>query len=498
MQDGSGSGMADAAESVTGVLGKAQAPGRLTFRTKFLYGMGQFVDSVSNTSLTYFSFFYLTAVCGMSGTLAGTAAFIALTFDSVADPAIGLLSDNTRTRLGRRHPYMFAALVPIAVSFALFFAIPRGFSGTTLFVYATATLILLRISLSLFYLPYIALGAELTDDYHERSVIVAYRVLLGMIANFLFFGLALGVFMPGTNGMLNRAAYAPFAVTFSVIMLAGGLVGALGTRSTIARLHVASPRTGSVVRQFLRELGEIFRNSSFVALFSACLIFFVAQGAAASLTLHANKYFWHLPASVVQGVFYGLVAFGPLVGIPVTALLSRVLEKRTISVSALLVFCLCQFFPPVIKIMGLLPDSGPTLFAVLVGNSTALGASLTAGVISFQSMMADAADEHEHLFGTRREALFYAGLTLSAKSASGLGALIAGVAMDAIHFPSNLAANGAALHLEPEVLRNLGLISGPLPALMTAFAAFTMFGYGLNRRKHADIQHALAAKQRAA
>lgn len=491
--------MADVAERVAERMPSTAAPAsRLSFRTKFLYGMGQFVDSISNTALTYFSFFYLTAVCGMSGTLAGTTAFVALTVDSIADPAIGLLSDNTRTRLGRRHPYMFVALVPIAVCFALFFAIPRGFSGTTLFVYATAILILLRISLSLFYLPYIALGAELTDDYQERSVIVAYRVLFGMIANFVLFGLALGVFMPGANGMLNRAAYAPFGVTFGAIMLAGGLVGAFGTRSTIARLHVASRRAGSVVRQFLRELGEIFRNRSFVALFSGCLVFFVAQGAAAALTLHANKYFWHLPASVVQGVFYGLVALGPLVGIPLTAFFLRFFEKRTVSVGALLIFCFCQFSPPVVRIMGLLPESGPVLFGVLVGNSVALGAALTACVISFQSMMADAADEHEHLFGTRREALFYAGLTLSAKSASGLGALIAGVAMDAIRFPSNLAAKGAALHLAPDVLRNLGLISGPLPAVMTAFGAFLLFGYGLNRAKHADIQTALAARPKPA
>jgi len=383
--------------------------------------------------------------------------------------------------------------VPVAIAVGLFFMMPRALTGFSLFVYVTALSIFLRVSVSVFNLPYIAMGAELTDDYRERSTIVAYRVLFGTIANFICFGLALGVFMKGQNGLLDRAAYIPFGWTCAAIILAGGLIAALGTRSAIGRLHSAVARHGSIVGQFIRELSEIFRSRSFMMLFIGALIFFIAQGAAAALTIHANKYFWHLSAGAVQGVILGL-ALGPLIGIPLTAVMLRFVDKRTVAVVGLLIFCASQFTLPFLRIYGVLPPDGALLTSVLVVNAVVLGAALAAGVIGFQSMMADAADEHEYVFGTRREALFYAGLTLAAKTAGGLGSLIAGVAMDAIDFPSNLAAKGSVLHLAPGVLRDLGIISGPLPAFITAFGAFLLFGYHLDQKKHDAIRAALKSK----
>jgi GPH family glycoside/pentoside/hexuronide:cation symporter len=491
MQDSGGGSMANVA---VGALesdeGTASASFKLSIGFKSRYGFGQFVDGISTTALTYFAFFYLSAVCGLSGTLAGMSAFIALTVDSIADPAIGLLSDSTRAKLGRRHPYMLASIVPIAIAFGLFFMMPRTLTGFPLFAYVTALSIVLRVSVSVFNLPYIAMGAELTDDYRERSTIVAYRVLFGTVANFVCFGLALGVFMKGQNGLLDRAAYIPFGWTCAAVILAGGLIAALGTRSAIGRLHSAVARQGSIVGQFIRELSEIFRSRSFMMLFIGALIFFIAQGAAAALTIHANKYFWHLSAGAVQGVILGL-ALGPLVGIPLTAVMLRFVDKRTVAVGGLLIFCVSQFTLPFLRIYGVLPADGALLTSVLVVNAVILGAALAAGVIGFQSMMADAADEHEYVFGTRREALFYAGLTLAAKTAGGLGSLIAGVAMDAIDFPSNLAAKGSVLHLAPAVLRDLGIISGPLPAFITAFGALMLFGYRLDQKKHDAIRAAL-------
>ena len=130
----------------------ASAPFRLSVGFKSRYGFGQFVEGMSTTALTYFAFFYLSAVCGLSGTLAGLSAFIALTVDSVADPAIGLLSDSTRAKLGRRHPYMLASIVPVAIAVGLFFMMPRALTGFSLFVYVTVLSIFLRVSVSVFNL----------------------------------------------------------------------------------------------------------------------------------------------------------------------------------------------------------------------------------------------------------------------------------------------------------------------------------------------------------
>jgi len=109
-------------------------------------------------------------------------------------------------------------------------------------------------------------------------------------------------------------------------------------------------------------------------------------------------------------------------------------------------------------------------------------------------MLADTADEHEYLFGVRREGLFFSGLTLAFKAASGLGGLIAGLALDAIQFPTDIAAKGPDLAIPQEVLEKLALISGPLPAAFAAISPLFLLGYHLTRKRHARI--ILALEQR--
>jgi GPH family glycoside/pentoside/hexuronide:cation symporter len=110
-------------------------------------------------------------------------------------------------------------------------------------------------------------------------------------------------------------------------------------------------------------------------------------------------------------------------------------------------------------------------------------------------MMADTADEHEYLFGVRREGLFFSGLTLAYKAAAGVGGLIAGVALDAIHFPSDLASRGPDVVIPADVLNKLALASGPLPALIAFAAPLFLFGYRLTRKRHAEIIVALEARK---
>ena len=109
------------------------------------YGAGALVDSVSSTGLTTFLLFYLTAVCGLPNSLAGLSLFVGLVADALIDPLVGSLSDNTNSRLGRRHPFMFAGALPLAIAMAVLFAIPTGLAGWGLFACVTAISLVLRV-----------------------------------------------------------------------------------------------------------------------------------------------------------------------------------------------------------------------------------------------------------------------------------------------------------------------------------------------------------------
>ncbi|MDB5480568.1 MAG: major facilitator superfamily 1 [Caulobacteraceae bacterium] len=463
--------------------------GRLGLGALAAYGAGSTVQDIIQYGLNTLLLFYLTIVCGLSGSAAGLALGVALVVDAFVDPLVGSLSDNSRSRHGRRHPWMAASAIPIALAFLMLFSIPAGLTGPGLFAWALVALLAVRIGLSGFTVPYIALGAELSDDYAERSVIVAARVLFSVAAPIIGAFLAFGVFMKGVGGQTHRDAYPPFAFGCGVVVLLAAAVSTLGTLRSRGRLHAAPPAKGAVLGRLAAEVVEVFRNPSFRTLFLACLILFVGLGAATSLTLHANTYFWKLPSRAILIITYAYAA-GLLVGVFFAGFLGRLLEKRTIALFGVGLIGLCQLLPAALKVAGLIPPAAYVPVLMLSHGLVGVGAS--ASLIGFQSMMADAADEHEHLFGARREGLYFAGISLSAKASSGVGALIAGLVLDIIGFPHGLGPGAAAAHAIPaEAVRNLGLLYGPGASVITGLSVATLLGYRRGRADHARIRDAL-------
>lgn len=465
----------------------------LTRRFKAGYGAGAMADGIVAAGFGFFLLFYLTAVCGMSGTLAGTAKLIALLVDAVADPAIGLASDRTRSRWGRRLPFMIGSLLPFGLAFGLLFSVPASLTGVTQFVFVTACLVVLRVSLSFFVLPFTAVGAEVTDDYRERASIVSYRLSFQNAGILFGVVLGLGVFMSGPSGLLQQANYVPWSWVCAAAMLLTGMIAIGAVRSALPRLHGAKASDTHFLSGFVRELVELVRNRSFLVLFGTVLIYFLAYSAHVSLALHACRYFWKLDSFAIQLVLLA-ATLGPLLGAPISAFALRHIEKRTLSLGAFFAIALFLMWPPLFQLYGPFALSPSEAAVVLFVNGLLVGTAILIGGVGFQSMLADTADEHEWLFGVRREGLFFSGLTLAYKAASGLGGLIAGVALDAIHFPTNLAAATPGVTIPSDVLEKLALISGPLPAAIAALAPLFLFGYHLTRKKHAQIIAELARR----
>jgi GPH family glycoside/pentoside/hexuronide:cation symporter len=150
---------------------------------------------------------------------------------------------------------------------------------------------------------------------------------------------------------------------------------------------------------------------------------------------------------------------------------------------------------PIAHILHLIP-AGAAVVPILVANAVIAGIAITFLTVGFQSMMADAADEHELRFGARREGLYFAGLSFSAKAASGLGTFVAGLALGIIGFPSDLASKGGdAAHIAPATIEHLGLVYGIVPGTMTFICVILSVFYRIDRAAHARIQSELAARR---
>jgi GPH family glycoside/pentoside/hexuronide:cation symporter len=487
--------MVDAIATPAPDIVAAEAPptGPLPARTKFLMATGDLVDGIVNGSLNTFLLLYLTAVCGLSGSQAGLALALALTIDAFADPLIGFASDNTVSRWGRRHPYVFASILPLALAFGLLFSVPPVASQWALFAYVTGILIVLRFCHSLFMLPYAAIGAEVTPGYAERSVVMSYRFFLNIAGSLTSIFLGLSVFMAGEGGLMQRDAYVAFGWTCAGILTAGAITAGLSSYAVRDRLMKVRAETKPALARMAREFAEVFRNRSFIVLFLTAVALFTSQGAHISLGLHALNYFWKIPAEYIQYIPV-LGALGWIAGVPLSALLVNRVEKRHIAVGGLAIISFGQFLPPALMIAGVLPsaaEASATLVVLLVAFGMVVGAVTCACGIALGSMMMDAADEHEYLFGQRREGTYFAGLSLSVKASAGLGILLAGASLDLIGFPSDLVAAGRAAEIAPDVARNVGLVQGPGAALVTALSAVILSRYRIGKRELAEMQQAL-------
>jgi glycoside/pentoside/hexuronide:cation symporter, GPH family len=470
---------------------------RLPFGRKAGYAAGQLVELVVGSMLNIFVLFYVTAVCGLPGGLAGLALGAGIVIDAVMDPLIGSLSDGWRSRFGRRVPFMMASLVPIVLTFNLIFALPAALGQTALFLWLMLLSISLRISLSVFTLPYQALGAELSDDYEERSSIAAWRWGIGILGTVAVIGLGYGVFLVGPGGVSRRAAYLPLTLTLSVLLLAGGLIAIRQGLATRQLQHAVATPTEAIHVRLLGEVREMFSNRTFRILFASSLLFHIESGVYQALALHVATFFWRLNSGQMQTLFVAAV-LGLALGAPLAGLLGRRVEKRTVLLIGMSGMLTCHAVPPTLQLLGLLKLTGGALTGFLSAAGFLGGAMMALSIIAFVSIIPDAADEHEHLYSTRREGLYFAGWSFATKAATGAGVLIAGVVLQLINFPTHLAEQGAAAALPERTVAWLAFAGGPGAGLLSIAGIALMLLYRINKQQHARISADLAARRRAA
>ena len=128
--------------------------------------------------------FYYNQVLGLSGTLSGIAIFIAMVADAVTDLLVGAFSDATRSKWGRRHPFMYMTALPFALSFYFLFAPIEGLSETGLFLWLTTFSILTRTFMTFYSVPHLSRGAELSRDYDERTLLSSLRMIMQLLGMF--------------------------------------------------------------------------------------------------------------------------------------------------------------------------------------------------------------------------------------------------------------------------------------------------------------------------
>lgn len=459
---------------------------------KFFYAFGQVVES-GYIAANGFIFFYYTAVLGLSGSLVGAALAISLCIDAAADPFIGSVSDGLRSRLGRRLPLMLLGAPLTLLTMGLLFGPPAALSPFLLFGWLTLTKVGFRGFASVYNIPYFALGGEMSDDYAERASIVAIRLFAGIMITVLISALAFSVFFAGEGGLQRPEPYPVFGWSIGGLMLVGGLICCLGVWRFAASLPQPTTSVDPMLRRLPREFAEILSNKTFRILFVSMVIFASAVGVHAALQNHVYVFVWKLRPEAIQFVTYTYLG-GLLLGVPITPMVLRFMEKKTAVLWSFGVVIAGLIILPGARALGLFMPTGSDALGWLCLNSFIIGLGSGVVLIAYPSMMADAADEHEHLHGHRREGLYFAGLGFAGKAASGIGTLVGGVALDALHFPHDAGREVHAM-IPEHILAKLVFAWAPLPALVCVVGALIFVPYAISRARHDEITAALQRKR---
>ena len=406
-------------------------------RVKLTYGVGAVAYGIKENGYSTFLLLFYNQVVGLPAGIVGLVIGVALFFDAMIDPLLGILSDRTRSRWGRRHPWLYASALPIALSWLLLWYPPHG-SQAAILGWLLASAVFTRAMIATNEVPSLALAPELSRDYHERTSILRYRYVFGWAGGLAMLILAYGVFLApplgSPTGPLAPAGYHRYAIVGSIVMLVTVLVSALGThRFTMALPQTVVPRQS--VADTIAAVRQTLANKAFIVLMAAGVLSYTMTGASFSLSNYLLAYVWQFgPAAfVAYSLALMLGVFGSFVLAPA---LSRPMGKVRATALLTIVAAVITLMPYWLRLLHAFPQVGSALLLPVYLIFTALSVMTgVAATILAGSMMSDVVEAAEEKTGRREEGLFFAGALFMQKASSGLGILLAGQLLTLARFP---------------------------------------------------------------
>lgn len=469
---------------------------RVPLRTKLAYGAGAVAYGIKDNGFATFLLIFYNQVVGLPAVTVGLVIAVALVFDAMIDPLLGVLSDRTRTRWGRRHPWLYASALPIAISWMLLWHPPAG-SQTQMLGWLFVTAIFTRAALATNEVPSLALAPELTRDYHERTAVLRYRYLFGWIGGLSFLMLAYGFFLApprgAQTGPLAMTGYGDWGIAGAIAMALAVLVSALGTHRFVVSRATRAVETQNFT-ETIAAIRQTLANRAFLVLMLGGVLMYTAQGINFALSNYLLGFVWQLQPA--QFLIYSVALFvGVILAFLFVTPIGRALGKPRAAALLLVAAATCLVSPYLLHVAGLFPEPGsPALLPVFLSIcvvTTALGVS---AFITGSSMMSDVVEAAEEQTGRREEGLFFAGALFMQKCSGGIGILVTSVIIAAAQFPDKAVVG----QVPDGVLDRLILIFCAVYWSLSCVAAIVTLRFPFGRAEHEARLAKLAVAEAAA
>lgn len=450
---------------------------RLSLGTKLRFGVGDFGLSVLTASIQFFMLFYYTDVVKIDPGVAGTAMLVGkLTWDMVNDVLFGYLSDRTKSRWGRRRPYLMFCAVPMALGFWLLLSLPEGMNNTAAFFAIILTFFFFDTFNTLVTTAYSAMTAEMTTDYDERTSLSTCRMVFNVVG--YIFGAGLTTLLAGifrdSLGLNLREAWSLLGLVFGLMAAVTTLIPGLTIRRPPA--VNSEPTKLPPVKAIISTL----KNKPFMKFLVIASIMSVAFTTVCTMLPYYIKYQIGMSQAefIIMGLMLGTLG---IFLVPCKAVADKIGKGKTYALG-LTIACaalIVAFFLP--------HKASPIIYGV----AFIAGVGFSAQWVCPHSMMPDVIEFDELVTGERREGMFYGMWGMVSKITGSLGVAICGWGLKLSGYAApDSAITDPALLMQtqtPAALLGIRVMFALITAVLLLVCVPLLIKYPITRASHAEV-----------
>lgn len=454
---------------------------RLDFKTKFAYGLVGVGDATFYTLIGTFLLFYLNTVVGISPAIAGTISAVGALWETFCGALVGYISDRAHTRWGRRKPFLMAAAFPLGLSAGLLFTYVEG-SDSFKIMYYGIMLIFFWTAFSFFFVPYYAWGAELTDDYGERTTLRGYAFVLNSV------GMAFGMVLPtmvvdyviglGWDKIYGWQAvgYLCGMVGFLTIFIGGWMIKDRSKQRQIPP-NRAKERLG--ITGVIKEYREILSLKALRYVVAASILYLIGYAVFVSSRMYFMTFNLGLSPGAIS-LIMAFLTFASLVFVPPVSLANRFFDKRTIYIYGISVGTLIMF---AFRFIGF----GSWTALVIFGLAYSI-----CNICYWQlvpAMIYDVCEVDQLVYDKKRAGIVISLQTLSESGANAIGLQLTGIILELSGFVSE-----NFLQTDRAMAWTFNCFT-VIPAVLMFVSAIMIIMYPIKKANYQQILQALADRE---
>ncbi len=445
---------------------------KLSQRVKWIYGSGDIGFSLTNTILNVYLALFLTDVVGLTPAVAALVFFIGSTWDYINDPMVGYLSDRTRTRWGRRRPFLLFGALPMGAAFLMLWWRPPLEGTVALCAYYSLMFALFDTAATFAYIPYYGLTPELTDDYDERTGLTSRRMFFSILGTLIAFTLPLAI----VDGFKPQHA--------SNVLLMGGVFGLVSALPLFLVFWGTCERPEFMAKEpngsLRKSIAVAAKNRPFIF----GLVMFLFNGVTMSIIQVVLLYYvkYVVMREAQSDMIMGTIFVVAIIALPLWSWVSARLNKRWAYISGI------SFLAVVLLILSsLTPQTGLVPIMVLC---VLAGIGVSAMHVMPWAIIPDAIEYGELHSGEREEGMFYSLITLAQKVASSIAVPLALLVLQVSGYVPNSATQ------PPSAIFGIRMVAGPIPAFTLCMGILFTILFPLGRENFREITRQLEARRR--